>query len=72
MTDAERCSICLGPKTGDSILFCEDCGSLISQDPGHTKTRVPSSVWWPWVREKTRVKRAANILKYGETKWERE
>ena len=65
MTEEEKCSICLGPKTGDGFLFCEDCASLISQDSGRTKVRVPSSMWWPWVREKTKEKRAANILKYG-------
>ena len=63
------CQICLGPrKSGKlSFLFCDDCRNMIAKHRDYYRdNRKPGSYWFPWAREKTRAKRAANILKYGD------
>ena len=64
----KRCTMCWGMTTGLNIM-CEECLGMFPHE-GKTKSNaVNSSYWWEWGKEKTRGRRAANILKYGDIEW---
>lgn len=58
-------------KGGDlSYLFCDECRDMIARHKDYSNHSKPAGYWYPWAREKAKVRRALNMLEYGDYKWE--